>query len=55
MLVCGWTAGLQEPEALQQLLELMASQELEIYQVGLAVNNPRNDSEEVIWQVKDLH
>ncbi len=44
--------SVQKPEALQSLLEPLASQELEIYQVGLAVNNPRNDSEEVIHPSK---
>ena len=43
--------SLQEPEALKHPLEQMASQELEIYQVGLAVNNLRNDSEEVVRPV----
>jgi putative SOS response-associated peptidase YedK len=39
------------PEQLQPLLEPISSQELEIYPVGLDVNSPRNDSEEVIRKV----
>ncbi|MDZ7761699.1 MAG: SOS response-associated peptidase [Desulfovermiculus sp.] len=40
-----------DPEQLQPLLEPISSQELEIYPVGLEVNSPANDSEEVIRKV----
>ncbi len=41
----------EDPEQLQPLLAPISSQELEIYPVGLEVNNPKNDSEEVIKKV----
>ena len=43
--------SVEDPEQLKPLLEPISSQELEIYPVGLEVNSPRNDSEEVIRKV----
>ncbi|MFO7802757.1 MAG: SOS response-associated peptidase family protein [Desulfovermiculus sp.] len=40
--------SVEEPERLQPLLKPVSSQELEIYPVGMEVNSPGNDSEEVI-------
>ncbi|MFW6314403.1 MAG: SOS response-associated peptidase, partial [Desulfohalobiaceae bacterium] len=45
----------QDPEPMQPLLEPVGSMELQIYQVGLEVNNPENDSEEVAKRVGELH
>jgi putative SOS response-associated peptidase YedK len=40
--------SVEDPERLLPLLEPISSQELEIYPVGLEVNSPKNDSEELI-------
>ena len=39
--------SVEDPERLQPLLPI-SSQELEIYPVGLEVNSPENDSEDVV-------
>ncbi len=43
---------IQEPDKLQPLLEPIPSEAMEIYEVNLKVNNPANDSEEVIHPIK---
>ncbi|WP_051564539.1 SOS response-associated peptidase [Desulfovermiculus halophilus] len=40
--------SVEDPERLQPFLEPVSSNDLEIYPVGLEVNSPGNDSEEVI-------
>jgi putative SOS response-associated peptidase YedK len=40
--------SVEDLERLQPLLEPVSGQELEIYPVGLEVNSPANDSEEVV-------
>jgi putative SOS response-associated peptidase YedK len=42
----------EDPERLLPLLEPISSQELEIYPVGLEVNSPKNDSEEIVQRVE---
>ncbi|MFP4672807.1 MAG: hypothetical protein ACOC43_15240 [Desulfohalobiaceae bacterium] len=48
-------ASLQDPDSLQPLLEPVSSQELEISQVGLAVNKLENDSKQVVKKVGKLY
>ncbi|MDZ7759466.1 MAG: SOS response-associated peptidase family protein [Desulfovermiculus sp.] len=43
--------SVEDPDRLQLLLEPITSLELEIYPVGLKVNSPKNDSEEVIKRI----
>ena len=43
--------NLQDPDSLRHLLEPIPGQRLKIYKVGLEVNNPANDSEEIIKPV----
>jgi putative SOS response-associated peptidase YedK len=40
--------SVEDPDRLQPLLTPIASQELEIYPVGLEVNSPANDSEDIV-------
>jgi putative SOS response-associated peptidase YedK len=42
----------EDPERLLPLLEPISSQELEIYPVGLEMNSPKNDSEEIVQRVE---
>jgi putative SOS response-associated peptidase YedK len=44
--------SVEDPERLLPLLEPISSQELEIYPVGLEVNSPKNDSEEIVQRVE---
>jgi putative SOS response-associated peptidase YedK len=44
--------SVEDLERLLPLLEPISSQELEIYPVGLEVNSPKNDSEEIVQRVE---
>ena len=43
--------NIQDPESLKHLLEPIPGEWLQFYKVGLEVNNPANDSEEIIKPV----